>query len=143
MGRLPSGGDRLLVVSGAGLRWAMDEALFIDHVDLEWGLRARRHGWHLGVAVGAVLGHSLGEDTRHVLWRSRDVHIQHPLRNYYTVRNTIWLVRTKEPPRSRLGMSVLKMVVCPGLVCGGVVRCWCRCGRCCPGVLSIGTGRVR
>ncbi|MCL2850563.1 MAG: glycosyltransferase family 2 protein [Micrococcales bacterium] len=83
---------------------AMDKALFIDHVDLEWGLRARRHGWRLGVVVGAVLTHSLGETTRRVLWRSRDVHIQHPLRNYYTVRNTIWLVRTKVmPPRWRLG----------------------------------------
>jgi rhamnosyltransferase len=82
----------------------LDEKLFIDHVDLEWGLRARRHGWRIGVVVGARLEHQLGDATRRVLWRSRDVHIQHPVRNYYTVRNTLWLVRGRAmPTRWRVG----------------------------------------
>ena len=82
----------------------MDEDLFIDHVDLEWGLRARRHGWRVGVVVGARLEHQLGDATRRVLWRSRDVHIQHTVRNYYTVRNTLWLVRGRAmPTRWRFG----------------------------------------
>jgi rhamnosyltransferase len=72
----------------------MNEALFIDHVDLEWGVRARRAGWRLRVVVDAQLTHSLGDRTARVLWRSRDVHIQSPVRNYYMVRNTLWLVRS-------------------------------------------------
>ena len=71
----------------------MNAELFIDHVDLEWGVRARRAGWSLRVVVGAQLTHSLGEGTRPVPWRSRAVHIQAPVRNYYMVRNTVWLIR--------------------------------------------------
>jgi rhamnosyltransferase len=71
----------------------MNADLFIDHVDLEWGVRARRAGWSLRVVVGAALTHSLGEGTRPVPWRSRDVHIQAPIRNYFMVRNTVWLIR--------------------------------------------------
>lgn len=70
-----------------------NEAMFIDHVDLEWGVRARRAGWHLRVVVGAELDHNLGERARRVPWRSREVHVQAPDRNYYMVRNTLWLVR--------------------------------------------------
>lgn len=70
-----------------------NEAMFIDHVDLEWGVRARRAGWHLRVVVGADLDHNLGERARRVPWRSREVHVQAPDRNYYMVRNTLWLVR--------------------------------------------------
>ena len=77
---------------------SMNADLFIDHVDLEWGVRARRAGWSLRVAVGAELTHSLGDGTRPVPWRSRAVHIQAPVRNYYMVRNTVWLIRGRLLP---------------------------------------------
>lgn len=71
----------------------MDEGLFIDHVDLEWGMRARRAGFRLAVVVGARLSHALGDETRRVPWRSRHVHVQSVERNYYMVRNTVVLIR--------------------------------------------------
>jgi rhamnosyltransferase len=71
----------------------MNADLFIDHVDLEWGVRARGAGWSLRVVVGAQLAHHLGDGTRPVPWRSRAVHIQAPIRNYFMVRNTVWLIR--------------------------------------------------
>lgn len=71
----------------------MDEGLFIDHVDLEWGLRARRAGFALYGVVGARLAHSLGDDTRRIAGRSRAVHLHSPTRNYYMARNTVALVR--------------------------------------------------
>jgi rhamnosyltransferase len=74
---------------------AMNADLFIDHVDLEWGVRARRAGWALRVVVGAELEHCLGDETRRVLWRSRSVHVHSPVRNYYMVRNTAHLIRTR------------------------------------------------
>lgn len=84
----------------------MNEDLFIDHVDLEWGVRARRAGWTLRVVVGASLTHHLGDDTRPVPWRSRAVHVQAPVRNYYMVRNTVWLIRGDlVPPRWRRGYA--------------------------------------
>lgn len=73
----------------------MNADLFIDHVDLEWGVRARRAGWTLRVVVGARLEHALGDTTRQVPGRARAVHIQSPVRNYYTVRNTVHLIRTR------------------------------------------------
>lgn len=78
----------------------MNADLFIDHVDLEWGVRASTAGWSLRVVVGAELTHSLGDDTRPVPWRSRAVHIQAPIRNYYMVRNTVWLVRGTLIPKA-------------------------------------------
>lgn len=72
----------------------MDESLFIDHVDLEWGLRARRAGWELLGVPDALLHHALGDRTQRIPGRSRDVHLHSPVRNYYMVRNTLALVRT-------------------------------------------------
>ncbi|WP_200829836.1 glycosyltransferase family 2 protein [Cellulomonas algicola] len=71
----------------------MDEALFIDHVDLEWGLRARRAGFALYGVVGARLAHALGDETRRIAGRRRAVHLHSPTRNYYMARNTVALVR--------------------------------------------------
>ncbi|NDR52599.1 glycosyltransferase family 2 protein [Actinomyces sp. 565] len=72
---------------------AMDESLFIDHVDLEWGLRARRAGYRLLVVPAARLHHSLGDDVVMLPGRSQPVHVHGPVRNYYLARNTILLVR--------------------------------------------------
>lgn len=72
----------------------MNEAWFIDHIDLEWGLRARRAGYDLAAVVGARLDHSLGDRTQRIPGRERDVHLHSPVRNYYMVRNTILLVRS-------------------------------------------------
>lgn len=72
----------------------MNEAWFIDHIDLEWGLRARRAGYGLFGVVGAGLGHALGDRVQRIPGRERDVHIHSPLRNYYMARNTLLLVRS-------------------------------------------------
>ena len=70
----------------------MQAALFIDHVDTEWCLRARAAGWSLRIARQAHLEHRLGEGG-HWLWIGRWRWFAHhrPLRHYYMVRNTIWL----------------------------------------------------
>ncbi|PHP52405.1 glycosyltransferase family 2 protein [Actinomyces ruminis] len=71
----------------------MDESLFIDHVDLEWGLRAHQAGYRLLVVPDAKLHHSLGDDVVMLPGRSQPVHVHGPTRNYYLARNTIALVR--------------------------------------------------
>ncbi|MDU0349578.1 glycosyltransferase family 2 protein [Actinomyces sp. MRS3W] len=73
----------------------MDESLFIDHVDLEWGLRARRAGYRLLVVPAAKLHHSLGDDVVMLPGRSQPVHVHGPTRNYYLARNTIALIRRR------------------------------------------------
>ena len=51
------------LVTAAALRdvGPMNEAWFIDHVDLEWGLRARRAGYALYAVTEARLDHELGD----------------------------------------------------------------------------------
>ncbi|MBX9247050.1 glycosyltransferase family 2 protein [Actinotalea ferrariae] len=71
----------------------MNEDWFIDHIDLEWGLRARRAGFALYGVTGASLAHQLGDRTQRIPGRERAVHIHSPRRNYYMVRNTLLLVR--------------------------------------------------
>lgn len=72
----------------------MNEPWFIDHIDLEWGLRARRAGYALYGVAGAHLQHELGDRTQRIPGRSRDVHIHSPVRNYYMARNTVLLIRS-------------------------------------------------
>ena len=76
----------------------MREDLFIDHVDLEWGVRARKAGWRLVAVPAAKLTHSLGDDVVRLPGRDQPVHVHSPIRNYYILRNTIALVRTSLLP---------------------------------------------
>jgi rhamnosyltransferase len=71
----------------------MREDLFIDHVDLEWCLRARRAGWSLAVVPAARLSHRLGDRlVRPWYLGYRPVHLHVPTRNYYLMRNTLLLL---------------------------------------------------
>ncbi|MDO8119969.1 glycosyltransferase family 2 protein [Isoptericola sp. b490] len=72
----------------------MNEAWFIDHVDLEWGLRARRRGWTLHAVVAARLDHRLGDRLVRLPGRRQEVHVHSPTRVYYLARNTVLLVRS-------------------------------------------------
>ena len=90
-----------LIASGCLIRLAalesvgkMREDLFIDHVDLEWGMRARKAGWRLVAVPEARLNHSLGDDVVRLPGRDQPVHVHSPIRNYYILRNTIALVRS-------------------------------------------------
>lgn len=72
----------------------MDSELFIDHVDLEWGLRARRRGYVLLCATRSRMVHSLGDEVVRLPGRAQPVHMHGPVRNYYLVRNTLLLLRS-------------------------------------------------
>lgn len=71
---------------------AMEEGLFVDHVDTEWCLRARAAGWGLFGACGAKLSHRLGERA-HKIWLGRWRHVpRHNIeRYYYMLRNGLSL----------------------------------------------------
>ena len=73
----------------------MDEALFIDHVDTEWFLRARSKGYQAYGVPAAKMQHGLGEVTHVVNMadRQRNVPQHKPFRYYYIFRNSILLYR--------------------------------------------------
>ena len=69
----------------------MREEFFIDHIDTEWGLRARCEGYRLFGVCSAAMRHGLGD--RPYRFLGRYVPIHSPLRHYYLFRNTVWLLR--------------------------------------------------
>jgi rhamnosyltransferase len=83
---------------------AMDADLFIDQVDIEWGLRAQRHGYRLYGVCDAVLQHGIGERSVRVWFlRWRNVSVHSPLRDYYIARNIVAVFfRRPAPLRWRL-----------------------------------------
>jgi rhamnosyltransferase len=93
---------------------AMDESLFIDNIDLDWGFRARSRGWALIGAPRAVLSHRIGDD--HVAaprWArlfGKDQAIRHgPQRLYYITRNRIRLYWRPHVPLAWKAQDLLRL----------------------------------
>lgn len=87
---------RLKVLEKIG---GFDTSLFIDHVDNEWFLRARHHGYSVYHACGITLTHKLGaEIIRYWFGRWRVFPAHSPIRHYYKLRNTLLLARRPHVP---------------------------------------------
>jgi rhamnosyltransferase len=69
----------------------MADDLFIDYIDIEWGLRAKAAGYTSYGVCASRLDHSLGENPIRFLGRTISVHS--PIRNYYFVRNALLMYR--------------------------------------------------
>lgn len=71
----------------------LDEALFIDYIDIEWCLRAKNKGFQSYGVCAAKMQHSLGDEV--IPWRNgkRWISVRSPLRNYYLFRNAILLYK--------------------------------------------------
>ncbi len=78
----------------------MDESLFIDNVDLEWGFRAQQCGFPLYGVCDAILEHHLGDKVVEIkLGKGVRIYQHSPLRQYYMMRNRIILYKkTYSPP---------------------------------------------
>lgn len=70
---------------------------FVDMVDTEWCWRARHRGWSVQQTGAVVLQHTIGKAGVKVL--GRQVLAHPPQRIYFQVRNTLWLLRSREVPR--------------------------------------------
>ena len=87
-----------LIASGSLIPMAAIEAvgemrseLFIDYVDIEWGLRAKAKGFQSFGACDAAMHHALGDAP--VRFGRRVVPVHSAVRYYYHFRNAIWLYR--------------------------------------------------
>lgn len=69
----------------------MMEGLFIDYIDIEWGLRAKSMGLRCYGVCEASMQHELGEEPVYFLGRFIPTH--KPFRHYYHFRNAIWMYR--------------------------------------------------
>lgn len=81
----------LIPVSVLDIVGNMRAELFIDYVDIEWGLRAREHGYQsFGVCATNML-HNLGDQPINFFGRKIPNHS--PLRGYYRYRNAVFLMK--------------------------------------------------
>ncbi|MVF13779.1 glycosyltransferase family 2 protein [Ketobacter sp. MCCC 1A13808] len=71
----------------------MEEALFIDSVDLEWSFRARSRGWHLLGAFSAILEQTIGQEPLKLPFCNLVVKKHNAGRYYYMTRNRAILYR--------------------------------------------------
>jgi rhamnosyltransferase len=75
-----------------------DDDLFIDYVDIEWGLRAKSRGYqNFGVCSVEML-HRLGDPPLPLFRGRMQVPFRSPLRHYYHFRNAIALYRRNYIP---------------------------------------------
>jgi len=72
----------------------MREELFIDFIDIEWCLRARRHGYEILAINKVMIDHHMGDYAVYFMGNSYPIHS--PLRMYYYFRNAMYLYRLKE-----------------------------------------------
>jgi rhamnosyltransferase len=100
----------------------MDERLFIDQIDIEWCLRARRFGYTCFGVCNALLYHRVGVAARRVWffgWRSLPVNS--PDRDYYLARNLVALALWRRLPlRWRIiNAKVIANVIVAAIVASG------------------------
>lgn len=69
---------------------SMCDDLFIDCVDIEWGVRALKMGWLSYVAPLARMDQNLGDTACRFL--GRNVLLHNDARNYYNMRNSVFLI---------------------------------------------------
>jgi len=72
------------------------EDFFIDLVDVEWCLRAKFSGYASYIAPEVSVDHHLGNGTLSIKQHQIAVHV--PIRDYYWVRNALWLARQPHTP---------------------------------------------
>ena len=90
----------------------MDEKLFIDHVDTDWFLRAKSLGWRSYGICGALMEHTLGEQTLRIWWgRWRYIPRHQPFRYYYIYRNSLLLYRRKYLDQSCKQADIIRLIV--------------------------------
>lgn len=87
----------------------MEDALFIDLVDLEWCVRAKHRGYRLLGVPWITLEHELGGEPVRLMGRPYPMHS--PMRHYYLFRNVIALFRRSYVPWTWKSTELVKLPV--------------------------------
>lgn len=88
----------------------MDDALFIDNVDLDWCFRASAAGLALYGICAAKMRHHLGDRRRHVPGFPRGLVVHSPRRLYYMMRNRVLLYRRGHTPRRWIAQDLPRLL---------------------------------
>ena len=88
----------------------MEEALFVDYIDVEWALRAKKLGYRVAMTNQASMAHTIGDSRLNLLGRKISVHS--PMRRYFLVRNSFFMIRKSYIP---VGLYDQKVIYSSGL----------------------------
>lgn len=89
----------------------MDDALFIDNIDLDWCFRAAAAGRALYGVCAAGLAHRLGDTRKRIPGLSRGIVVHAPRRLFYMMRNRVLLYRREYTPRRWIAQDVPRLIV--------------------------------
>ncbi|MGH8144981.1 MAG: glycosyltransferase family 2 protein [Rhodanobacteraceae bacterium] len=89
----------------------MDDALFIDNVDLDWCFRATAAGYSLHGVCAARMRHHLGDTRRRIPGLPRGIVVHPPRRLYYMMRNRVLLYRRAYTPARWIAQDLPRLVV--------------------------------
>jgi rhamnosyltransferase len=81
----------LLKIEALDVIGLMQDGLFIDFIDVEWCLRAKKYGYGVYVTADATMRHTVGDERFNLLGRKISLHS--PLRRYYLFRNSLHMLR--------------------------------------------------
>lgn len=76
----------------------LQNEMFIDYVDIEWGLRASRKGFNCFGCSMAIMQHAIGDKTVCIPFSGKHIPLHSASRDYYLMRNAIFLYRHKNIP---------------------------------------------
>ncbi len=95
----------------------MNEALFVDYVDIDWGFRAKHRGFSSFGIFKAEMRHGIGNKPIKFMGRRFSNHS--PARHYYMMRNAIWLYKQSHAPVNwkMIDSARLALRMCLYLVC--------------------------
>lgn len=69
----------------------MEDELFVDYIDVEWALRAKKAGYRVAMTNRASMAHTIGDSRLNLFGRKISVHS--PMRRYFLVRNSFFMIR--------------------------------------------------
>ena len=86
----------------------MNEELFIDFVDIEWGLRAKKKGYVSYMACNNYMNHTIGDSSVKLPVLNKFINIHSNFRKYFIVRNAIYLIFYSDLPINWKLIQMLK-----------------------------------
>jgi len=74
----------------------MNEDLFIDYVDVDWSLRAKKMGYRVAMTNMSLMSHTIGDARINIFGRTISIHS--PIRRYFLIRNSFYMLRLSYIP---------------------------------------------
>jgi rhamnosyltransferase len=85
----------------------MMDDLFIDSIDHEWCFRAMHKGFNIIVSKKVLMPHNMGDEGLNWIGQYKPVY-RNPIRHFYIIRNSIYLIKLSYIPLSWRIIELLK-----------------------------------